>query len=183
MAYSISIVLFFAFHLPFSVVSNAIPHLSEHTGEWFCSLATIIIMYGINVMTIHSLLIAIMKYVLIVHPLKALQIGHDRIEKIFFALYLALPLILAIVVALLKDFESYKVLRKCFALNNEQREKSWKRMFLCNLNEMGVDVSNNMTLEVVLQTICVVRSVLELVIASNFLEAFFYYRIFKQMKR
>ena len=110
MAYSISIVLFFAFHLPFSVVSNAIPHLSDYTGEWFCNLATIIIMYGINVMTIHSLLIAIMKYVLIVHPLKALQIGHEKIEKIFFALYLAIPLILAIVIALLKDFESYKIL-------------------------------------------------------------------------
>ena len=182
-AYSISIVLFFAFHLPFSVVTNAIPHLSDYTGDWFCNLATIVICYGINAMTTSSLLIAIMKYVFIVHPLKALRIGHEKIEKMFLTMYLALSFVMAIVDTITKDFEHYIVIRKCFALSDEQKEITWKSIFLCNFDEMGVDVSNNLTLEIVLQTICVVRSILEIVIASNILEAFFYYKIFKTMKR
>ena len=49
--------------------------------------------------------------------------------------------------------------------------------------EMGIDSSSHLTLEVTLQTICVLRSVLELLMASNLPEAFFYYKIFKTMKR
>ena len=183
MVYSISLILFFAFLLPFSEVSNAIPHLSKYTGEWLCNLATIIIMYGISSMTSNSLFISITKYIFIVFPLKARKIGQEKIEKIFFAIYLILPFVIATTKTITKDFESYNSLRKCFALSDAKRENTWKRFFLCNLEEMGVDSSNYPSLEMAIQTICVFRSVLQLVIASNIPEAFFYYKIFKAIKR
>ena len=183
MAYSISIVLFFAFHLPFEVISNAIPNLSDYTGEWFCNLASIIIMYGITIMTLRSLLISIMKYIFIVYPAKARQIGHEKIEKVFLTVYLTLPFLMAIIITITKDFQSYHIIRKCFALRNAKTETTWKDLFLCNLNDMGVDSSDNLPLEMAIQTICVFRSVLQIVIASNMPEVFFYYKIFKVMKR
>ena len=183
MAYSISIILFFAFHLPFSVVSNAIPTLSDYTGEWFCNLASIIIMYGITIMTLSSVLISIMKYIFIVFPDKARKIGHEKIEKVFLAVYITLSFVMAIIITITKDFQSYNIIRKCFALRNAKTETTWKDLFLCNLHDMGVDSSNNLPLEMAIQTICVFRSVLDMVIGSNLPEAFFYYKIFKTMKR
>ena len=181
---SVCSTVYFAFDLPFSTILATMPDFSEHTIDWFCNLATFIIIYGIFTITMNSLVIASMKYTFIVHPFKALEWGYEKIQKVFLALYLAAPFLMAIVVILTKDFESYKYLRICFGLRKEDLEKdTWKRLFLCNLKEIGIADSDNIHLQNSIQSICIIRSVLVFMITSNVLEAFFYYKIFTKMKR
>jgi len=182
--YSVCSTVLFAFNIPFSSILNAIPHFSEYTGEWFCNLATFISIYGLVTITANSLLVSIMKYTFIVHPIKALKWGHDKIQKIFLATYLAVPFVLAVMVIVTKDFESYKYLRICFGIKNEGPvKKIWEKLLLCNLEEMGIDASTNIHLKNSIQAFCIFRSVLSFMITSNMMEAFFYRQIFKKMKR
>jgi hypothetical protein len=125
-----------------------------------------------------------MKYTFIVHPFKALKWGHEKIQKIFLATYLAVPFVMAVIVIATKDFESYKYLRICFGLKKEELLKNtWKRLFLCNLKEMGIGESANIHLRNSIQMFCILRSVVAFMISSNIMEAFFYYKIFTKMKR
>jgi hypothetical protein len=125
-----------------------------------------------------------MKYAFIVHPFKALKWGHGKVQKIFLVTYLAIPFLVGVFVVATKDFESYKGLRICFGLKNDELEKKhWRRLLLCNLKEMGIDESANIHLKNTIQTFCALRSVLSFLIGSNIMEAFFYHKIFTKMKR
>ena len=182
--YSVCCTIYFVFHIPFSSVANAIPHFSEHTGDWFCNIVTFIITYGIVTITTNSLVVSIMKYTFIVYPFKALAWGHGKIQKIFLAAYIAVPFVNAVIVIAIKDFDSYKYLRTCFGLKDEELEKNtWERIFLCNLKVMGVDPSANNHLKNSIQLFCIIRSVFGFMISSNIMEAFFYHKIFTKMKR
>jgi len=183
---SVCSTIYFVFDLPFSVILVAIPDLSKYTGDWFCNLAAFIIFYGIVIFTTSSLVFAMMKYVFIVHPIKALKWGHEKIQKLFLAIYIAIPTLNAIIMIVTKDFDLSKDsnIRKCFGMKNEDLETDiWKRIFLCNLKEIGIDESSNTHLQNGIQSICIIRSVLRFVISSNITEAFFYYKIFTTMKR
>ncbi len=181
---SVCSTIYFVFDLPFSAISVAIPDLSKYTGDWFCNLATFIIIYGIFTFTTSSVVIAMMKYTFIVHPFKALEWGHDKIQKLFLAMYITIPSLMAVLVIVTKDFESYKYIRMCFGMKNEDLETHiLKRIFLCNLKEIGIDESYNTHLQNSIQSVCVIRSVLALIITCNVMEAFVYYKIFTKMKR
>jgi len=181
---SVCSTIYFVFDLPFSAISAAIPDLSNYTGDWFCNVATFINIYGIFTFTTSSFVIAFMKYVFIVHPFKALEWGHDKIQKLFLAVYVTIPSLMAVLVIVTKDFKPIKDLRKCFGMKNEDLETNiWKRMFLCNLTEMGIDESYNTHLQNGIQSVCIIRLVLAFMICNNITEAFFYYKIFTKMKR
>ena len=176
--------IFYAFDLPFSAISAIIPDLSQYTGDWFCHLSTFIIIYGIFTITTSSFVISAIKYTFIVHPFKALKWGHDKIQRIFLAIYVTIPSLMAVIVILTKDFESYTYLRLCFGMNKKDLETHvWKRLFLCNLKELGIDETVNKHLQNSILSICIIRSVLAFIITSNIIEAFFYYKIFSKMKR
>ena len=82
-AHSIIVTIFFAFDLPFVTISNALPHLSIYTGDWFCYMASFIVNYEVYFLVTNSFLIAVMKYIYIVHWDKAMRFGHEKIQRIF----------------------------------------------------------------------------------------------------
>jgi hypothetical protein len=181
---SVCSTLYFAFELPFSSISTAIPNLTNYTGDWFCNLATFIIVYGIFTVTTNSVVIAMMKYIFIVHPSKALRWGHDKIQKLFLAIYITIPSLMAVIVIATKDFESWQNIRMCFGMKKEDLETNLlKRLFLCNLKEIGIDETVNTHLQNGILSVCIIRSVLAFMISGNIMEAFFYYKIFTKMKR
>ena len=181
---SVCSTLYFAFELPFSSISTAIPNLTNYTGDWFCNLATFIIVYGIFTVTTNSVVIAMMKYIFIVHPSKALRWGHDKIQKLFLAIYITIPSLMAAIVIATKDFESWQNIRMCFGMKKEDLETNLlKRLFLCNLKEIGIDETVNIHLQNGILSVCIIRSVLAFMISGNIMEAFFYYKIFTKMKR
>ena len=186
-AQSIINTIFFGFDIPFVTISNALPHLSRYTGEWFCYMASFIVNYEVYFLVTNSFLIAVMKYIYIVHWDKAMGFGHERIQRIFLIIAIAFPCFNATVVTLTKDFDSYKAIKSCFGMprkNMSSRIGVWEKLFLCNLSHTGTsnaDVSH--VLYMFIQIICVSRSLLSYFFSTNLPEAFFYYKIFKQMRR
>ena len=63
----------------------------------------------------HSIWISIEKYIFIVHSLKALVFGEEKIEKIFFLVDMILPGLLSVSAMTTTDYESRPNLKRCFA--------------------------------------------------------------------
>jgi hypothetical protein len=188
MTHSISLMIYFAFYIPFFTVTNTIPNLADqYTGEWFCYLASFITVYGFSIVTLNSLLIAVMKYVFIVHHNKALQYGDAKTKKLFFIINVTLPLFLAVFACITGDFESFSALNSCFGQTEQvlakynTLSKNFEKFLLCNLNKEQ-DLSYGHTFYVVKQVLCAIKSIGVTLINTNFPEAFFYYKIFQKMK-
>ena len=188
MIHSIALIVYFSFRIPFDNVTDAFPNLSLYTGEWFCYLGTFICMYGISIITLNSLLIAVMKYFFIVHNTKVLKFGEEKTKKGFLILCLTFPLIFALIIVVTKDIDSDAYLLSCFGLTDQTLkqyntwEKKMQKFFLCNLNTEANDISDRYALYVMKQSLCVVKSSVYMSLNTNFPEAWFYYKIFKKMK-
>ena len=190
MFHSISLIIYYTFYIPFSRVTHVIPNLAgEYTGEWICYVALFIITYAFAILSQNSLLVAVMKYIFIVHSIKALTYGNDRIKRLFFIIGLAVPISFAIFACLTKDYESFAVVHSCFGQTEQVLkqydtwEKTFERIFLCNLNEDGNSPSQESIFYIVKQVLCVIRSTITTITNSNVPETFFYYKLFRTMNR
>ena len=186
---SIIVIVYFTLNLPFWMVTIAIPNLSAYTGEWFCYLAAFLFQYGNFIITSNSFLIATMKYVFILHSLKVLQVGKETVKKIFFAIYLFLPLVFATIASVGKDFEQYSEFISCFGLTEQTvatyntTAKEYQKFFLCKMSSLNNENSNGSTFYVLTQFFCVLKSSLVWIINTNVPEGFLYYKIFGKMRR
>ena len=186
-AQSIINTIFFGFDIPFVTISNALPHLSRYTGEWFCYMASFIVNYEVYFLVTNSFLIAVMKYIYIVHWDKAMRFGHQKIQRIFLIITITLPCFFAAVQTITKDIDSYKAIKSCFGMPDEKKDSrngAWQRLFLCNLSYTETpNAEESSVFYILIQIVCVSRSVLAYLFCTNLPEAFFYYKIFKKMRR
>ena len=182
---SIFLTIFWPLDLSFLAVSNTIPKLSMYTGEWFCKLSAFVIIYGVKIIIMNSLIVAVMKYVFIVHTLKARKYGNEKVQKLFTIINLTIPLILATFQVIMGDYEFYKAINNCLGLERENMPKLniWQKLFFCKVKEPDEFLSEGYTTNLVLQSACAIQSALTYLIISNLPEAYFYYKIFTKMKR
>ena len=192
LAHSVNSIIYFLVLVPFWHLSNFIPNLSEITGEWFCYLAAFFRNYGFYSIPPNSLLIAVMKYMFIVHHEKMMRLGERNAQKMFMCVNLIVPLVLTTITGVTKHFYALSTLTSCFGMREEIDEirtkyntwdKNIERYFLCNLNTTEKDILDAYTLYVIKQCLCAFKSIVVLLINTNIPEAFFYYKIFRKMKR
>ena len=126
-------------------------------------------------------MIAMVKYIFIVHWDRALVFGHAKIQWTVFAISIAIPLYIAVLNTWLKDFGVFKVVKSCFGLQNIEKGESvvMKIDFLCSLEKDRFGY----VAEVVTQIVCVATKIVSFLISTNLGEVFFYYKTFKKMKR
>ena len=185
MTNSIFLTVYWALDLSFLAVSNTVPMLSVYTGEWFCKLSAFVIIYGVKFIIMDSLIVAAMKYIFIVHDVKARLYGFEKIQKIFTIIKLTIPLMFATFQTIMGDYESYKAINNCLGLKRENVPKRslWPKLFLCNLKESNEYLSGEYIANLVLQIACATNSALSYIISCNLVEAYLYYKIFTKMKR
>ena len=179
--YSLVCTAHFCFIIPFSLISNTIPHLSKYVGEGACYFSSLTILLNTWIIHINSLMIAMVKYIFIVHWDSALLFGHTKIQWIVFAISAAIPLYIAIVNTLLKDFGVFKIVKSCLGSQNFETDENlgMKSYSLCSMEKDKFGY----VAQVVLQIVCVSTKILSFLISTNMGEAFFYYKTFKKMKR
>ena len=185
MTNSIFLTVYWPLDLTFLAVSKTIPNLSMYTGEWFCKFAAFVMIYGVYMIITNSLVVAAMKYVFIVHDQTARAYGHEKLQKIFSIIYLAIPFVFATMSLITNDYDSYKAVNVCLGLDREQmlRRSIWEKLFLCNSKKSSAIMTDNYSINVALQSTCAIKSVLSYITTFNLVEAFFYYKIFTKMKR
>ena len=186
--HSIVTTIHFAFNISFDAVTHFIPFLSQYTGNWICYAASVVIFYCYYSIVAYSLLVSILKYVFIVHRVKTLKWGKDIIKKWCFFTNLFHPLFLASLTVLNSHWESNTFINSCFGQTEETLRQyntsfsSLRKVFDCPLKNSEED-SSWYAYYVTEQCVCILLSIISIGFNSNLLEGFFYYKIFKKMRR
>jgi len=182
--YSLSCIILFAFNIPF-YFSMASPTLSSITGEWICYLAIFMNAFFSMIILMNSLMVAITKYIFVVHWDKALVYGHEKIQWASVILSVLITIPGAIVRTAMKRYDTDSQ-QTCFGEDlNESKEKSgWKYILnWCFSENLAPNEQWSYTHVVFLQIFCVLAHVVYGIMCCNLPEAFFYYQIFKTTKR
>ena len=190
--HSIILIVNFAFNITFDSVIYFIPFLSNITGPWICYLASFLAYYCFYSIVANSLIISIMKYLFIVHQILPSSEKGSKIKSFFVFIHLMHPLILTICNILTSDWGTFSSVEKCF--NNISNYSSNhnvppndlnhdEKSFLCIL-EIPNTKTNDMDIHfLVRQIVCILRTTVNLAANTNILEIFFYYKIFRKMRR
>ena len=185
-AHSMVMTIYYGYIITFHPITYFIPSLATHLGNWICYVSAFISFFCFQAMVLHSLLIAIMKYIFIVHTWKARLFGEERIQRIFLLVSIMYPIILSTVTILLSFFvrNSFRVrpeVQNCFGKEYFASSNSnGKTVLFCDL---GISDSNHSILSFFLKFVCIARACVNAVIGSNIPEGFFYFMTFRSMKR
>ena len=173
----------------FDIISDYVPDLYQYTNVSICYIFGIASLYGIYQVQFHSLTISFMKYIFVVHQRRNMLFGKEKTSKIFFYVTLILPLLLSISTVLAFDFESIESLISCFGLKEELSIRYntstalIERMFLCKMSGNLEENESTSYLFLFKQVFCALKMILTLALASNLAEGYFYFKIFKLMRR
>ena len=185
--YSVSCTLLFAFDIPFWVFALEVPNLSSLIGEWICYLALFLNTLLIHIIFMNSLMVAITKYIFVVHWDKALAYGDERIQWIIFTTSLTVEFWIAVLYTALKKYSDADPVHSCFGIENTSSKIKNRfgdiSFFWCTSKNIAPNGEMGHIYAVILQSLCVFTCIVQHVANSNLPEAFFYYKIYKKMKR
>ena len=180
------ITIHFGIRVPFQAITYFVPNLSSHIGSWVCYIGGINHFFGYQEIPSHSLWVAFEKYILIVHTLKARAFGDNKIEKIFFWVTVTYPCLGSTIAMITTNYETRADVKSCFGITDElvlnnSSLASGRRSFLsCDVSSYA---ETSLILAYVIQFFCACRILINCVVVTNLPEAFFYYKVFKTMKR
>ena len=190
--HSIILIINFAFNISFDSLIYFIPSFSSITGPWICYLASFLAYYCFYSIVANSLIISIMKYLFIVHQILPSSEKGSKIKSVFIFIYLLHPLFLTICNILTSDWGTFSSVEKCFndKFNNSSNHNTTphglsheEKSFLCileipktNMNDIDINFLAR-------QIVCVLRTMVNLAANTNMLEVFFYYKIFRKMRK
>ena len=176
----------FGVRIPFQATTHFIPNLSNHIGSWICYIGAFNGFYGYQEISSHSLWVAFEKYILIVHTIKAKAFGDQKIEKIFGWIHVGYPSLASTIAILTTNYATRTDVKSCFGITDEVLRDS-NSTASGRSNFLFCDVSyyaeTSLIFSQIAQFFCVARNLTNFVVISNLPEAFFYYKIFKTMKR
>ena len=192
--HSIVMTGFFSFRICFEMVTYFIPALHQYTGNWFCYITLLINQFGMVSVLSHSLIIAIYKYVYVMHNPFILFIGENKANLISVWSSIILPAVFAILLtARPSTMLSYYSILNCLGMKAETdtqtdmplRQKL-KTFFTCGFDDVKYHDRNELSNQIInFVTIagCSLTSVLLSIIILNVFEVFCYYRLFAFAKR
>ena len=160
--------------------------LSQFTGVWFCHVASFVKLFGIMHIYSHSLVIAILMYIFIVHKESIDAFGKPKAKKVFVSLYMLIQVLFCITL-----FTNPKILNRhveypaCFGTDKEKKESNIVDYILpfCQFKPMQPNGLLQSFIYVTTECFCVFESIMFWLGYCNLLEAFFYYKIFQFIYR
>ena len=90
--HSIVMMIFFGVRILFEIITYFIPALHKYTGSWFCYVTLFLNQFGLASLLSHSLIVAIYKYIYVMHNDFILSIGENKAGSISAWISIAMPL-------------------------------------------------------------------------------------------
>lgn len=177
-------------------ITYLVKDLYLYTGSWFCYVSKAMTVYGNTYVTGMSLMIAGLKYAIIVWYEKVRYLGEDKVKKFFFYLSIVYPFYILAAFHLVRPdflsaFKGFSHSNRCFGesdLNTmTDKDKSSNEFFsLFKMCEFDVP-KTHMHLEYIIylgrKTICWFHLLLGFCNGWNFSECLIYCWIFSFMRR
>ena len=182
-------IVFWPFWIFFATLTDFIHPINEIVGSWFCHGSTFLFRALANIMSTHSLISAMMRYVFIVHKDVAQKHGRTRIQNFFYLLSILIPLLMAIWEMIEgPDLDGMSFVNKCFGkhhrvfLSDTSSLNVAKRNF-CAFTDYKTTGIRSKILATFRQTSCIAMNIFHLIIGLNILEGIVFFRIFTHIRR
>ena len=175
----------------FTTATDFVHPLNEILGRWVCEFGWFITYFFTNIFTLHSFLVAMMRYCFIVH--------NDKFEKgfrkqktkwVFLILSLLIPLLMVIWGAISRsELDILSYINKCNGKHHKVFliETSTVDVLRRNFCEFDCYESPNFPFDQIADVIkrisCIARTAVLVVMVLNFTEIIIYYKIFSYMVR
>ena len=168
--------------------------LSAYVGTWICHLFGFIVYFRGFIFISHSLIVALIRYVFIVHNGKVMSFGKQNTKNVFWLIALLYPILTIfayILVYPLDDYHNFDgilSLTKCYGQYVQQFIKSYQVHNLgyddshwhkCQLDK--VDFSSNPKHSAI-ALLCIISRTSTFFVASNILESIIYWKIFSYIR-
>ena len=178
------------FRLVFITLTDFMHPLNEVFGQWICSSYWVLIKICTQMMLNHSLLVAILRFIFIVHNEKVIEYGKEKFKNWFWYLSIGIPIFTLLWVSTdLRKLDNDAHLNRCNGADHKMfLIKSWSSFGLINKNFESIE--NFQTNDIFAKVFAVIRRVSKLAqrlwvifFGSNIAEGFIYYKLIQHMRR
>ena len=190
---SVGISFHYAHVLILSGITYMIKDLYLYTGSWFCYLSKIITVSGMALVTGHSLIIALMKYTMIVHQKRVMAFGQDKAKKIFIGINIMYPIYIQCIYHIFRPdflfvYDGISQANRCLGnpelnASDDGNKTSLKVVDLCDFRAPSDRISVEFGFYVVRKGVCWFHILVNYFNFFNIIEAFIYCVVFNFMRR
>ena len=183
-AHSIILILLYTYDPWIHSIPYFVQDLYLVTGTWFCYAAKVVSHFLICYLGAHSMVIACLKYIVIVYAEK-IDRFKEKIIKTFFYINIAYPIFLTLFPLIyIPDFfviyNGHTHINRCLGNDNRTYTKLWS---MCELvGPLGVNSGYN-AINVLKWMVCKAHVILFYASSTNLLDIFFYCITFAYMRR
>ena len=187
--------LFILGHFAHTIIMYALTYLLDnlhtYTGSWFCYTSKTLSLIGNAHLGCHSLVIAVMKYVMIVLHSKVQIIGKDRMKRIFVAINIIYPVFVLVIFIMINPnflylLDSISQANRCLGksdLFSAQNKTAIKIHHFCQFSQPHNSWTFQNVFDQIKSVICWIHLGIIYLNLWNILEAFVYFSIFRFMWR
>ena len=171
----------------FETITDFVTPLSDLTGDWLCDMAFFMkCLY--STIPMHSFIIAVLKYVFIVHHHRVVRYGKDKTEETFFWVSIVLQIIHVVAFYLRPGIiELFPEYHGCYGRQmthfTAPTSRAFSHLLFCELDDVPFEGTGHYIIYVVTQGYCFSQFVVNVIVSCNLVEPFIYYGIFSYISR
>ena len=188
-AHSIAMIVIFTSVSILETISYLQPTFDDFFGKWYCDLLLFEFLLGFFEILFHSMYISLYKFIFIVHNETVNRIGEQKFK--LFLLWSYFVVLIAWALSLLvreNNLGEVSDTVDCSissnrASNRNTTEAFTRHIFSCSIDDLDQTNMGNVVVNLLTKFLCTSQSIMNVVVALNVPEIFFYLRIFRHMNR
>ena len=188
-AHSIAMIVIFTSVLILDTISYLQPTFDDFFGKWYCDLLLFEFLLGFFEILFHSMYISLYKYIFIVHNETVNRIGQQKTKQILLWSYFIVLIAWTISLVVreknlgeLSDTVSCSITSDRTS-DNRTKEAFIRHIFSCSIEDLDQTSMGNVVINILTKFACTSQSIMNVAVALNVPEIFFYFRIFGRINR
>ena len=188
-AHSIAMIVIFTSVSILETISYLQPTFDDFFGKWYCDLLLFEFLLGFFEILFHSMYISLYKFIFIVHNETVNRIGEQKFK--LFLLWSYFVVLIAWALSLLvreNNLGEVSDTVDCSISSNRESNRNTteaftRHIFSCSIDDLDQTNMGNVVVNLLTKFLCTSQSIMNVVVALNVPEIFFYLRIFRHMNR
>ena len=188
-AHSIAMIVIFTSVSILETISYLQPTFDDFFGKWYCDLLLFEFLLGFFEILFHSMYISLYKFIFIVHNETVNRIGEQKFK--LFLLWSYFVVLIAWALSLLvreNNLGEVSDTVDCSISSNRESNRNTteaftRHIFSCSIDDLDQTNMGNVVVNLLTKFLCTSQSIMNVVVALNIPEIFFYLRIFRHMNR
>ena len=188
-AHSIAMIVIFTSVSILETISYLQPTFDDFFGKWYCDLLLFEFLLGFFEILFHSMYISLYKFIFIVHNETVNRIGKQKFKLLLLWSYFVVLIAWALSLLVRENnLGEVSDTVDCSISSNRESNRNTteaftRHIFSCSIDDLDQTNMGNVVVNLLTKFLCTSQSIMNVVVALNVPEIFFYLRIFRHMNR